>query len=195
MREGQRGRGTEDPKWALCWQQGARCGAQTHKLWDHDLSRGQMPNRLSHPGAPKTSPCFTTTCKAGILVMASLIFIPSALSLELVPSFKSLVCLLNLEQPSSAIWNPVGPACSVIPSLAEQCQEEHIKLTDLGVPGWLSQLSGWPRLRSWSYGCEFEPRVGLRADSLEPGACFRFCVSLCLCLSPAHNLSLSLSQK
>ena len=24
--------------------------------------------------------------------------------------------------------------------------------------------------------CEFEPRVGLRADSSEPGACFRFCV-------------------
>ena len=25
---------------------------------------------------------------------------------------------------------------------------------------------------------EFEPRVGLCADSSEPGACFRFCVSL-----------------
>ena len=27
---------------------------------------------------------------------------------------------------------------------------------------------------------EFEPRVGLCADSSEPGACFRFCVSLSL---------------
>ena len=26
--------------------------ARTHKPWDHDLSWGQMPNRLSHPGAP-----------------------------------------------------------------------------------------------------------------------------------------------
>ena len=40
----------------------------------------------------------------------------------------------------------------------------------------------------------FEPGVGLCADSLEPGACFRFCVSLSLCPSPAHALSLSLSK-
>ena len=37
--------------------------------------------------------------------------------------------------------------------------------------------------------CEFEPCVGLCADSSEPGACFGFCVSLSL------SLSLSLSQK
>ena len=42
--------------------------------------------------------------------------------------------------------------------------------------------------------CEFEPRVGLCADNSEPGACFRFCVSLSLCPSPARILSLSLSQ-
>ena len=37
---------------------------------------------------------------------------------------------------------------------------------------------------------EFEPRVGLCADSSEPGACFGFCVSLSLCPSPARALSL-----
>ena len=42
--------------------------------------------------------------------------------------------------------------------------------------------------------CEFEPRVGLCADSSEPGTCFRFCVSLSLCPSPAHALSLSVSK-
>ena len=36
----------------------------------------------------------------------------------------------------------------------------------------------------------FEPRVGLCADSSEPGACLRFCVSLFLCLSPSRALSL-----
>ena len=41
--------------------------------------------------------------------------------------------------------------------------------------------------------CEFEPRVGLYADSLEPGTCFVFCVSFSLCPSPTHTLSLSLS--
>ena len=41
---------------------------------------------------------------------------------------------------------------------------------------------------------EFEPRVGLGADSSEPGACFGFCVSLSLCPSPVHALSLAVSK-
>ena len=39
----------------------------------------------------------------------------------------------------------------------------------------------------------FKPHVELCADSSEPGACFGFCVSLSLCSSPTHVLSLSLS--
>ena len=47
-----------------------------------------------------------------------------------------------------------------------------------GAPGGLSQLS--VRLGSGHAlpVCEFEPRVGLCADSSEPGACFGFCDSL-----------------
>ena len=41
---------------------------------------------------------------------------------------------------------------------------------------------------------EFEPRVRLWADGSEPGACFRFCVSLSLCPSPVHVLSLSVPK-
>ena len=37
---------------------------------------------------------------------------------------------------------------------------------------------------------EFEPHVGLCADSSEPGARFGFCVSLSLCPCPALTLSL-----
>ena len=37
---------------------------------------------------------------------------------------------------------------------------------------------------------EFQPHVRLCADSSEPGACFRFCVSLSLFPSPTHALSL-----
>ena len=55
-------------------------------------------------------------------------------------------------------------------------------------PGWLSRLGGWLVVH------EFEPRVGLCADSSEPGACFRFCVSLSLWPSPVHALSLSVSK-
>ena len=42
---------------------------------------------------------------------------------------------------------------------------------------------------------EFEPHVGLCADSSEPEAYFRFCVSLSLLPSPALSLSLSLKNK
>ena len=41
--------------------------------------------------------------------------------------------------------------------------------------------------------CEFESRVGLCADSSEPGTCFGFCVPLSLCPSLTHALSLCLS--
>ena len=41
----------------------------------------------------------------------------------------------------------------------------------------------------------FEPRVGLCADSSEPGACFGSCVPLSLRPTPACALSLSVFQK
>ena len=37
---------------ALSCQHGARCGAQTHDLWDHDLSQSWTLNWLSHPDTP-----------------------------------------------------------------------------------------------------------------------------------------------
>ena len=43
--------------------------------------------------------------------------------------------------------------------------------------------------------CEFEPHVGLWADSSEPGACFGFCVSLSLTLPRSCSVSLSLKNK
>ena len=59
-----------------------------------------------------------------------------------------------------------------------------------GSVGWVSNFGSGRALAVHG----FEPRVGLWADSWEPGACFGFCVSLSLCPSPAHALSLSLSQ-
>ena len=50
--EGQRERGTEDPKWAPCWQQQAQYGGWTHKPSCHDLSPSPTLNPLSHPGSP-----------------------------------------------------------------------------------------------------------------------------------------------
>ena len=42
--------------------------------------------------------------------------------------------------------------------------------------------------------CELEPRVGLCADSLEPGACFGFRVCLSVSLSAPLTLRLNLSK-
>ena len=39
----------------LSCQHTAQRGARTHELWDHDLSRSQTLNWLSHPGAPEWS--------------------------------------------------------------------------------------------------------------------------------------------
>ena len=51
--EGQRGRRRIRSRLqALSCQHRARLGAQTHGPWDHDLSRSQTLNWLSHPGAP-----------------------------------------------------------------------------------------------------------------------------------------------
>ena len=64
-----------------------------------------------------------------------------------------------------------------------------------GAPGWLSQLSADSSSGHDLLVCGFEPRVGLCGGSLEPGACLGFCVSLSLCPSPTHALSLSLKNK
>ena len=67
-------------------------------------------------------------------------------------------------------------------------------MLNIGAPGWRSRLSVRLQPGHDLAVCEFEPRVRLWADGSEPGACFRFCVSLSLCPSPIHALSLSVSK-
>ena len=64
----------------------------------------------------------------------------------------------------------------------------------LGMTGWLSQMSDFSSGHHLAV-CEFEPCIGLCADSSELGACFGFCVSLSLPLSHSCYVSLFLSQK
>nr|XP_060511482.1 uncharacterized protein LOC132692753 [Panthera onca] len=75
--------------------------------------------------------------------------------------------------------------------------QQQVWLLEMRRGAWVAQLVKHPTL---DFGSghdlavrEFEPRVGLCADSSESEACFRFCVSLSLCSPPAHTLSLSLS--
>ena len=63
-----------------------------------------------------------------------------------------------------------------------------------GAPGWRSRLSIRLQPGHDLTVREFQPRVRLWADGSQPGACFRFCVSLSLCPSPVHALSLSVSK-
>ena len=64
----------------------------------------------------------------------------------------------------------------------------------IGAPGWRSRLSVRLQPGHDLAVREFEPHVRLWADGSEPGACFRFCVSLSLCPSHVHALSLSVPK-
>ena len=80
------------------------------------------------------------------------------------------------------LWNEYN-SCPPLMQL-----EEYLK-TNVRVPGWLSQLSIWLQLRSWSQGPGIKPCIGLCAQQ---GVCLR--VSLPLPLPPlVHAFSLSLS--
>ena len=74
------------------------------------------------------------------------------------------------------------------------CLEDFIENAHLGAPGWRSGLSVRLQPGHDLAVREFEPQVGLWADGSEPGACFRFCVSLSLCPSPIHALALSVPK-
>ena len=69
-----------------------------------------------------------------------------------------------------------------------------LKSHNIGAPGWRSRLSVRLQPGHDLAVCEFKPRVRLWADGSEPGPCFRFCVSLSLCPSPVHALSLSVPK-
>ena len=101
---------------------------------------------------------------------------------------------LELFQIGSPNFSP-RQGCT---SLGDQAHTRQLK-------GCLMSNSLWLRLLCGSVGwaadfssghdpqlCGFEPRIGLCADSSEPGACFKFGVSLSLCPS---LLTLCLSQK
>ena len=64
-----------------------------------------------------------------------------------------------------------------------------------GAPGVAQSLKRRTSAQVMMSQSEFEPCIGLCADSSEPGARSGFCVSLSLCPSPTHTLSLSVSQK
>ena len=88
------------------------------------------------------------------------------------------------------------------PALPPTAMVQHYRLCiilrmswGVGAPGWRSRLSVRLQPGHDLAVREFEPRVRLWADGSEPGACFRFCVSLSFWPSPVHALSLSVPKK
>ena len=66
----------------------------------------------------------------------------------------------------------------------------------LWAPGWLSPVkhpTSAQVMISWFVG--LSSAISLCADNSQPGACFRFCLPLFLCPTPACALSLSLKNK
>ena len=75
---------------------------------------------------------------------------------------------------------------------------ETLLLLKSAFPGRLGGSVGWATDFGSGHDLavhEFEPRIGICADRSEPGAGFRFYVSLSFCPCPTHTLSLSLSKK
>ena len=126
-------------------------------------------------------------------------------------SWLSLRLWLRPWSHSLWVWAPCGALCwqfraqsllwiLCLPlSLPHPCSHSvslslskiDIKKIFLGVPGWLSRLSGRLRLRSWSHSSW----VGAPHQALcwQLGAwslLWTLCLSLSLCPSPAHSLSL-----
>ena len=92
---------------------------------------------------------------------------------------------IKKEQKEKGEINPTFPFNHRIQS------KEYIQGRLDGSVGWASDFGSGHDLAVPELG----PRIGLCADSSEPIACFRFCVSLLLSAPPLLMLCLALSQK
>ena len=103
-----------------------------------------------------------------------------------------LVNFYSCSRYTSPPWIILSHTIPVLCMLFFYVPSEHkvynFNIVFIGAPGWLSGLSIQLWLRSLSHGSWiWAPRL--------PGSCFRFCVSLSLCLSSTHTLPLFVSQK
>ena len=86
------------------------------------------------------------------------------------------------------------PISLSFPHSQKQCLNKHLKYKLGCLGGSVSKVSNFGSGHDLTVR-EFEPYIGLCADSSEPGACFGFCVSFSLSAPPRLKLCLSLCQK
>ena len=167
MGEGQRERETRIRSrfQALSCQHRARLGAQTHELWDHDLSWSWSLKRLRHPGA---SNYYFLNCQIKHKEWeASLLTDRESLYDELFG---------QLELAWNNLWHI-----------------KHIlsrSLVRLVVPGWLSGLSIQLQPRPWSRGSWVRTSHQALCWQLRAWRMLRI-----LCLPLSHSVSLPLKNK
>ena len=153
---------------------------------DHEIMTWAEVRRSTNWAIQCPSTC---TLNAGILPKALSLALCCSLEFTQIYSFNchwnvrnseflTYISLKLKKKKSSFLWRPHM-------YIGKQIQ---------GAPRWRSRLSVRLRPGHKLAVREFEPRVGLWADGSEPGACFRFCVSLSLCPSPVHALSLSVPK-
>ena len=150
---------------------------RTMRSWPEPKSDAQLTEPPRHPGVSRFL----------ISVQDKQTFQNSELTDKLVsiqhPVLIPTSALLNAHHPLSPLPLPSTLSLfSVLKSVLLGCLG--------GSVSWASDFGSGHDLTV----CEFKPHVGFCADSSEPGACFGFSVSLSLCPSPAHSLSLSVSK-
>ena len=149
------------------------------------------------PRAPASWPAFRRDVRVRGLILSS---IPRLLKLSLEGAVSSGGG--NTDHPAQGAQSL---PCIVYSGLWEKKKKSHHpcrRYSTSVTRVWLKKCSlgrlggsvGWAS--GFGAGCdlairEFEPRVGLCADSSEPGACFGFCVSLSLPLPCSLSLSIS----
>ena len=149
-----------------------------HEVWPRRVGQGCWGCWGSDTsGVTRPCPTIQLGCSPFISYLLTLAKPDFSQSLDLPLTFHQKGLLLELH--FLTLW---------FASFATQLSSHFAQKIFLG-GAWVAQPAKRPTL---AQVCEFEPHIGLCADS-RPGTCFRFCVSLSLC--PSSTCSLSPSQK
>ena len=113
------------------------------------------------------------------------------------PSFGSFPEVASLPHPWGGLLPPTGQTCRVPDAILSTFLFVFIFIFKIFILGRLGGPVGYASDFGSGHDltvCEFEPCVGLCADSSEPGVCFGFCVSLSVPLPYSHSVFLCLSK-
>ena len=190
--EGQRERDTHTIRsrlQALSCQHRVQHGAQTHRLWDNDLSQSCTLSQLSHPGAPELDHFLTPYTKINPKWMKDLNVGQETIKI--------------LEENISRNLFDFGQSNFLLDTLPKGRETKTnksywdlIKIKSSGAPGWLGRLSVRFRLRSWSHGPRVRAPHQALCWQLRAWSLFQIlCLPLSVTLPRSCSVSLCLKNK